>query len=250
MSEKLQKVLARQGVDSRRKIEELIKQNRIKVDGEIAEIGMRVNEDARIEIDGKLIKLNQAKTKPRLLIYHKPLGEVCTRSDEKGRTSVFSKLPKLTTGRWVMVGRLDINSSGLLLFTTDGELANKLMHPSSGFEKEYLVRVCGNVTPKIIQELRRGVELDDGPAKFKSIKPHNRQQQARIRVKTNDATNQWYKVVVTEGRNRIVRRLWEAKKITVNRLIRVRFCDIVLPAFLKPGDFMEVEGDRYGCCHS
>ncbi|MCK4608747.1 MAG: pseudouridine synthase [Gammaproteobacteria bacterium] len=233
MSEKLQKVLARLGIGSRRQMESWIQAGRVAVDGKLAKLGDRVEANANIKVDGKPLKLNQlsaAATMPtRVLLYNKPIGEVCTRSDEKGRATVFTRLPELKVGRWISIGRLDLNSAGLLLFTNDGELAHGLMHPSRELEREYLVRIFGEVNNEILQELRQGVELDEGLARFKSIK--------QLR---GDGVNQWVKVVVTEGRNRLVRRLWNAREIVVNRLIRVRFCDIVLPNSLSPGGFIEL----------
>lgn len=219
MTEKLQKVLARAGVGSRRQIEMWIEAGRITVNDKIAKLGERVTSKATICVDGKKINISK-KIDRRVLLYNKPVGEICTRSDEKGRTTVFAHLPPLKTGRWVIVGRLDLNSSGLLLFTNDGELANKLMHPSSMLEREYLVRIYGTVTPEILKDLQQGVILEDGMAKFKSIQVMQ---------------NQWFRVVITEGRNRLVRRLWQAKGLAVSKLIRTRFDDIILPKSLKPG---------------
>lgn len=243
-TEKLHKVLARQGIGSRRQLEQWIQQGRVTINGKIAKLGERVSAKANICIDGKPITIKAIQ--PRVLLYNKPEGEVCTRSDEKGRATVFEHLPKLTVGRWISIGRLDINSSGLLLFTNNGELAHRLMHPASQVEREYMVRVFGQVDKNIIKDLLTGVELSDGMAKFKSIQ----------RV-SGDGLNQWFRVVVTEGRNRLVRRLWQAKKIAVNRLIRVRFCDILLPCSLDSGKFIELGTKdinkllemekRYGC---
>ena len=228
MSEKLQKTLATLGLASRREIERWILDQRIKVNGEIATIGMRVDKNAKITIDNKPIKLSETENSPtEVLLYHKPDGEVCTRSDEKDRRTVFESLPKLKTGRWIMIGRLDLNSSGLLLFTNNGELANALMHPKTQIEREYLVRVFGLVTEGILNNLQSGVSLDGKMAKFKSIK----------KIKS-ESTNQWYKVVVTEGRNRLIRRLWETQNIQVNRLVRIRFDNIELPRSLMKKQFI------------
>jgi 23S rRNA pseudouridine2605 synthase len=243
-TEKLQKVLARLGFGSRRQLEQWIKHGRVTINGKIAKLGDRVSIADKIAINNKLIKIQPIQ--PRVLLYNKPEGEVCTRSDEKGRATVFDHLPKLKTGRWISIGRLDINSSGLLLFTNDGELAHCLMHPSSQIEREYLVRVFGQVDKKIIDDLLSGVVLSDGSAKFKSIQKLSK-----------EGLNQWFRVVITEGRNRLVRRLWQAKKIVVNRLIRVRFYDILLPRSLDSGTYIELGTKdihkllnmekRYGC---
>ncbi len=232
--ERLQKVLAQAGLASRRQIESWISAGRITVNGKLAKLGDKIDATAKVCVDGKSITL-QAPTHalPRVLLYNKPEGEVCTRADEKGRTTVFEGLPKLQHERWVMVGRLDINSAGLLLFTNDGNLANILMHPSTGLEKEYLVRVLGQVTPEISHDLQQGVMLEDGLAKFKSI--------WRLRKDKEQASNQWFKVVVVEGRNRIVRRLWEAQGLAVSRLVRTRFHNIILPQRLAPGKYIELD---------
>lgn len=230
--EKIQKVLARLGLGSRRTIETWIKAGRITVNGKIAKIGDRISLVGKIAVDGKPIK-QKLLAKPiqcRVLLYFKPEGEVCTRFDEKGRPTVFRSLPKLAAGRWISIGRLDINSSGLLLFTNDGELANKLMHPSTEIEREYAVRVYGDIDEQILKELKQGVMLSDGLAKFKSIKKGG-----------ESGANRWFYVVVTEGRNRLVRRLWEAKHIAVNRLIRIRFGKLKLPQELRPGEYIELK---------
>ncbi len=234
MMERLQKVLAQAGLASRRQIESWISAGRITVNGKLAKLGDKVDFKAKICVDGKPISI-QAPTQalPKVLLYNKPEGEVCTRADEKGRTTVFANLPQLQHGRWVMVGRLDINSAGLLLFTNDGNLANILMHPKTGLEKEYLVRVLGQVTPEILHDLQNGVMLEDGLAEFTSI--------WRLRKEKVQASNQWFKVVVIEGRNRIVRRLWEAKNLAVSRLVRTRFHNIILPQRLAPGKYLELD---------
>ncbi|MCK4869712.1 MAG: pseudouridine synthase [Gammaproteobacteria bacterium] len=228
-SEKIQKVLARAGVASRRASEAWIKAGRIKVNGKIANIGQRVTVKDMIMVDDQPVVQDLADQLPRLLLYNKPLGEICTRSDPEGRKTVFAGLPKLDSGRWVIVGRLDINSEGLLLFTNEGELANKLMHPSAELEREYLARVFGYIDQQTINDLKKGAQLSDGKGNFKVIVPFKKEEK-----------NRWYRVVVTEGRNRLVRRLWEAKKIQVSRLIRVRFCDILLPRSLISGQYKEL----------
>jgi len=237
MSEKLQKVLATLGIASRREIERWIFAGRVKVNGTTATLGMRIENADQITVDGKKI-IRNAITKPQetlVLLYNKPEGEVCTRKDEKNRRTVFASLPPLKTGRWIMVGRLDLNSSGLLLFTNNGELANALMHPKTDLiiEREYLVRVFGTVTETILTNLKNGVYLDDKLTAFKSIQKVS-----------GDAKNQWYKVTVTEGRNRIVRRLWETQQIQVNRLIRIRFYNIELPRSLAKSFFTYLSQDK------
>ena len=221
MSEKLQKVLARAGHGSRREIESIIEAGRVSVDGKIAKLGDRVEvtPGLKIRIDGHLISVREsAEQICRVLAYYKPEGELCTRNDPEGRPTVFDRLPKLRGARWIAVGRLDVNTCGLLLFTTDGELANRLMHPSREVEREYAVRVFGQVDDAKLRDLSRGVQLEDGPAAFKTIK-----------FSGGEGINQWYNVTLTEGRNREVRRLWEAVGVQVSRLIRVRYGDIPLP---------------------
>ena len=198
--EKLQKVLARAGQGSRREIEAMIAENRVSVDGKMATLGDRidVHSGVKVRIDGRIINLQQAQKEVcRVLMYYKPEGELCTRSDPEGRPTVFDRLPRLNGARWIAVGRLDINTSGLLLFTTDGELANRLMHPSREVEREYSVRVFGQVDDAMLARLRKGVQLEDGPANFKEIK-----------FAGGVGVNQWYDVTLMEGRNREVRRLW------------------------------------------
>lgn len=229
-TEKVQKVLARQGIASRREIEKWILDKRITINGKLAKVGDRISSQDQVCINKQPVIFQNNKIERRLLIYHKPIGEICTRYDEKHRPTVFANLPKLSVGRWISIGRLDINSSGLLLFTNDGELANKLMHPSSNIEREYAVRVLGKVSDQALEDLTKGIMLEDGVAKFKSIG-----------FSGGEGANQWYRVVVDEGRNRLVRRLWEAKNILVSRLIRVRFGTIILVSALSPGKFMEVE---------
>ena len=207
MSEKLQKVLARAGHGSRREIESIIEAGRVSVDGKIAKLGDRVEvtPGLKIRIDGHLISVREsAEQICRVLAYYKPEGELCTRNDPEGRPTVFDRLPKLRGARWIAVGRLDVNTCGLLLFTTDGELANRLMHPSREVEREYAVRVFGQVDDAKLRDLSRGVQLEDGPAAFKTIK-----------FSGGEGINQWYNVTLTEGRNREVRRLWEAVGVHV-----------------------------------
>ncbi len=224
--ERIQKFLAGQGAGSRREIDSLLQQGRISVNGKPAKPGDRISGREKIAIDGKLLRLHRQLAKPKLLMYHKPVGEVCTRADSDGRPDVFSQLPRLQQGRWVSIGRLDINTSGLLLFTSDGELANRLMHPSFEVEREYAVRVHGAIDPDMLQRLRDGVELDDGPAHFDDIVDSG-----------GSGSNHWYHVILKEGRNREVRRLWESQGAEVSRLVRVRYEHFRLPKWLKPGKY-------------
>lgn len=233
MSEKLQKVLARAGQGSRREIEALISAGRVSVDGKVATLGDRVEPSTslKIRIDGRLVSVSATATEVcRVLAYYKPEGELCTRNDPEGRPTVFDRLPKLHGARWIAVGRLDVNTCGLLLFTTDGELANRLMHPSREVEREYAVRVFGQVDDDKIRQLSMGVQLEDGPAAFKTLK-----------FGGGEGINQWYNVTLTEGRNREVRRLWEAVGVQVSRLMRVRYGDIHLPKGLPRGGYTEMD---------
>ncbi|HGO5855676.1 TPA: 23S rRNA pseudouridine(2605) synthase RluB [Mannheimia haemolytica] len=232
VGEKLQKILARAGQGSRRELEEIIAAGRVSVDGKIATLGDRVqvSSSTKIRIDGHLVNLMPAQKEIcRVLMYYKPEGELCTRSDPEGRATVFDRLPRLSGARWIAVGRLDINTSGLLLFTTDGELANRLMHPSREVEREYSVRVFGNIDDAMLQRLRKGVQLEDGPANFKQIK-----------VVGGTGLNQWFDVTLTEGRNREVRRLWESQGVEVSRLIRIRYGNIKLDKGLPRGGWEEM----------
>jgi len=229
--EKLQKVLARAGLGSRREMETWIAAGRVEVNEHTAKIGARVGAGDSIKVDGRPVTAGAGQEKAcRVLCYHKPVGEVCTRRDEKSRATIFEHLPPLEQGRWIQVGRLDLNSSGLLLLTTDGELANKLMHPSSGIEREYAVRVLGEVDGLMMENLLRGVELDDGPARFGSIVDAG-----------GTGANHWYHVTIGEGRNREVRRLWESQGVQVSRLLRIRFGPILLDSKLAAGGFRDLE---------
>ncbi|AJO77231.1 23S rRNA pseudouridine(2605) synthase RluB [Pseudomonas sp. MRSN 12121] len=229
--EKLQKVLARIGVGSRRDVESWISQGRIKVNGVAATLGLRVDLHDAISIDGKVIKREEAsESVRRVIMYNKPDGEICTRDDPEGRPTVFDKLPRPKEGRWINIGRLDINTTGLLMFTTDGELANRLMHPSYEMDREYAVRVRGEVDDEMIERLKAGVMLEDGPAKFTDI------QQAP----GGEGFNHWYHCVVMEGRNREVRRLWESQGLVVSRLKRVRFGPVFLNSDLPMGRWREM----------
>lgn len=225
MAERIQKVLARAGYGSRRQLEVLIKDGKVTVNGAVAKLGDQVEEGDTIRLDGKSLSPKRLWQQPQqVLLYHKPVGEVCTRKDPEGRRTIFQSLPSPEEGRWVSVGRLDINTSGLIILTTDGELANRLMHPSNQMDREYAVRVLGAVTPEIMQNLRDGVELEDGKAKF-----------ADIQESGGEGANSWFHVVIQEGRNREVRRLWESQGVTVSRLMRVRYGPIIIPKQLKPG---------------
>jgi 23S rRNA pseudouridine2605 synthase len=231
MSEKIQKVLAAAGLGSRRQLEVWIKEGRVWVNGQVATLGDRITPDAKVRVDGRDIDLvkSQAK-KTRVLIYHKPEGEICSHADPEKRPSVFDRLPMIRNGRWISIGRLDFNTSGVLLLTNDGELANRLMHPSAQIEREYAVRVQGEVTKTMLTKFRTGVELDDGVAHFDTVTDAG-----------GEGSNHWYHVVVKEGRNRLVRRLWESQEIRVSRLIRIRFGEITLPRFLRRGRWEELE---------
>ena len=234
MSEKLQKVLARAGFGSRRQIEAWIVEGKIKVNGKVAKLGDRVGDTDRLMVDGRQIKSQQWQgQRPRVLVYHKDVGTVCTRSDPEGRETVFQHLPRVRNGRWIAVGRLDISTTGLLIMTTDGELANRLMHPTQQIEREYLVRILGKVSDDVLQQLQRGVQLDDGMAKFSQIVDAG-----------GEGANHWYRVVLHEGRNREVRRLWESQGLVVSRLSRIRFGPISLSKQLRRGRWMELSGSE------
>ncbi len=232
MKERLQKIIARAGYGSRREVEKWIELGRIKVNGHVATLGEQVDpaENNKITLDNKPLRKLDVAPRLRVIAYNKPLGEVCTRHDPEGRPTVFDALPKLGRGRWIAIGRLDINTSGLLLFTTDGELANRLMHPSTEVEREYAVRVRGEATPEVFKQLQAGVELEDGPAHFDAILDSGGQ-----------GSNHWYHVILREGRNREVRRLWEAVGFTVSRLIRIRYGDIELKRYLRLGKWKDLE---------
>jgi 23S rRNA pseudouridine2605 synthase len=231
MSEKLQKVLAAAGLGSRRQLEVWIQEGRIAVNGQIAKLGDRITPDARVKVDGREIDLLKSQgKKTRVLIYHKPEGEICSHADPEKRPSVFDRLPMIRNGRWISIGRLDFNTSGVFLLTNDGELANRLMHPSAEIEREYAVRVQGEVSKPMLNQLKKGVQLDDGLAHFDSVTDAG-----------GEGANHWYHVVVKEGRNRLVRRLWEAQDVRVSRLIRVRFGEITLPRSLRKGRWEELE---------
>ena len=229
MNERIQKLLSLTGVASRREAERWIADGRVTVNGERAKLGDRAGRNDDIRVDGRAVSVEEAGVNTRVIAYNKPVGEVCTRDDPEGRPTVFDHLPKTKNERWINVGRLDINTSGLLLFTTDGELANKLMHPSSGVDREYAVRVRGDVDQDMINRLKEGVLLEDGIASFTDV-----------RYFDGEGQNKWYHVVLMEGRNREVRRLWESQEITVSRLKRVRYGCIFMPANVPVGTWVEL----------
>ncbi|MFT3805538.1 23S rRNA pseudouridine(2605) synthase RluB [Arenimonas sp.] len=233
IEERLHKVLAQAGLGSRRALEERIASGLVRVNGETARTGQSVSGGDRIEIDGKTFVTSTLTEPASVLIYNKPEGEVTTREDPEGRPTIFESLPRLKGARWIAVGRLDINTTGLLLLTTDGELANALMHPSSEVEREYICRIHGEVPDNIVDRLARGVALDDGPAKFDKIE----------RIGSSDS-HAWFQVVLSEGRNREVRRLWESQGYQVSRLKRVRYGDVTLPRLLKRGHCVEMEAEQ------
>ncbi|MDD5460731.1 MAG: pseudouridine synthase [Methylococcales bacterium] len=229
--ERIQKVLARGGVGSRREIERWINESRLKLNGNIVTLGDRLKAGDHLQLNDRVIDWEKFAVQPtRVLLYHKPTGEVVTRRDPEGRPVVFTQLPTLATARWISVGRLDINTSGLLLVTNNGELANRLMHPSTQVEREYAVRILGNVSDATLEKLKEGVELEDGKAKFDAI-----------RFFGGEGANKWYHVIVSEGRNRLVRRLWESQQVVVSRLMRVRYGPVVLPERLKARTFYELD---------
>jgi len=230
-TEKLQKVLARMGLGSRREIEQWILAGRLSINDTRATLGDRIKLSDTVSLDGRHITLRSSEdVGQRVLMYHKPAGELSARSDPEGRPTVFDNLPKLRGRRWISVGRLDFNTSGLLLFMTDGELANRLMHPSFEVEREYAVRTLGTLTEEQARRLKKGVRLDDGMASFNEIIDAG-----------GEGANHWYHVVLKEGRNREVRRMFETENLTVSRLIRVRFGPIKLPRFLRPGHWKDLE---------
>lgn len=231
MSERVQKLLAAAGHGSRRQIEQWIRAGRLTIDGQVAELGARAGPGTEIRLDGRLLPFDPvAKAAREVLVYHKPAGEVTTRSDPQGRATVFERLPEPRSGRWVVVGRLDVNTTGLLLFTTDGALAHRLMHPSAEVEREYLVQVRGVPDAAVLERLREGVMLDDGPARFEALEPI---RWAAVERPGHGA----FRVMLREGRNREVRRLWQAIGFEVNRLMRRRYGPIELPADLAAGQW-------------
>jgi 23S rRNA pseudouridine2605 synthase len=235
---RLQKLLAGSGLGSRRAIEEWIRAGRLTIGGRTAQLGDRATLEDEIRLDGRRLELNAAHPGSReSLLYYKPLGEVTTRSDPQRRPTVFERLPPPRAGRWITVGRLDVNTSGLLLLTTDGELAHRLMHPSSEVEREYLVRVHGRPGPQILEQLLAGVNLEDGPGRFDAIQPADPAAERR------DLSHTSYRVMLHEGRNREVRRLWKAVGFEVSRLLRIRYGPIELPRDMCPGSARPITGE-------
>lgn len=226
---RLQKLLARSGLGSRREIEDMIVAGQVSVNGVLAKLGDRAGAGDIVRIDGKIIRFRLPTLLPRVIIYHKPEGEIVSKHDPQGRPSVFDKLPQVKSSKWIAIGRLDFNTSGLLIFTTDGALANRLMHPRYQMEREYAVRIVGELTPEQITHLTTGIELEDGLAKFDLLLDEG-----------GMGTNHWYRVALKEGRNREVRRMFEALGLTVSRLIRVRFGPVNLPPRLKRGMWIEL----------
>lgn len=227
--ERLHKLLANSGIGSRREMEELIVAGRVLVNGQAAQVGQTANPGDRIKVNGKLVQLRFSDRLPRVILYHKPEGEIVSRNDPDHRPNVFTALPRMSAGRWVAVGRLDFNTSGLLLLSTSGDLANRMMHPRYQLVREYAVRILGELPDDARRLLLDGIELDDGPAKFASF------QEAG-----GEGANRWYRVSLCEGRNREVRRMFEAVGVVVSRLMRVRYGPIVLPPSLKRGQVFEL----------
>jgi 23S rRNA pseudouridine2605 synthase len=229
-SQKLQKVLAQAGLGSRRSMEELIQSGKVKVNGEVATLGQRVTSDDTILFGRRRIQFKVTTQLPRVILYHKPEGEIVTRDDPKGRVSVFDKLPAIRSAKWLAVGRLDFNTCGLLIFTTSGELANRLMHPRFEVEREYAVRIFGSLSNDVMRQLRAGVRLSDGLARFEELE-----------VQGGEGRNRWYRVLLKEGRNRVVRRMFESLGLRVSRLMRIRFGIVALPPRLKRGTWVEIK---------
>ncbi len=233
VTERVQKVLARGGIASRRQIEQWIQQQRLQINDQIVHLGQTLQVGDRLYLDGRLIHWEAFFQQPtQVLVYNKPVGEVVTRRDPEGRPTVFDRLPKLANGRWIAIGRLDVNTSGLLLLTNNGELANRLMHPSRQVDREYAVRILGEVSDESLIQLKQGVELEDGIARF-----------CDIQFFDGKGVNKWYHVVVNEGRNRLVRRLWESQHLVVSRLMRVRYGTVILPTSTRAQDFHLLNAD-------
>lgn len=230
MAERIQKVLARSGLGSRREIERWITEGRLTINGKPAQLGAHLKGGERLAVDGKPVDWSSDETIARVLIYHKPEGEVVSRDDPEGHTSIFENMPELLLGRWIAVGRLDINTSGLLLVTNHGELAQRLMHPSREFERVYATRVFGDFdADEAVVQLKKGVELDDGIARFESILSRG-----------GEGKNRWFECTLKEGRYREVRRLWQAVGGEVSRLMRTRYAGIMLPKNLSRGMFLDL----------
>lgn len=242
--ERIQKALAQAGVASRRKIEELIRDGRITVNGEPAHLGQKVAFGDRVLVNGKGVALPRRDEPVRVLAYKKRAGEIVTRADPEGRRTVFRKLPRLETGRWIAIGRLDINTSGLLLLTNSGELARRLMHPSFEVEREYAVRVLGEVDDAMLRRLTEGVRLEDGEARFEKVwrsdGPGPEDEGADAEEAPGRA-NRWFQVVVKQGRNRLVRRMWESQRCQVSRLIRVRYGPVELGRGIRSAGYRDLQ---------
>lgn len=228
-TQKLHKLLAQTGFGSRREMEKLIATGQITINQKIAVIGDRVGKNDVVKIKKRVVNLNFGEILPRVLLYHKPEGEIVSNSDPHNRPSVFDKLPKLKTSKWISIGRLDFNTCGLLIFTTSGELANRIMHPRYEVEREYAVRIIGNLSTSQMKLLTTGIDLKDGPAKFISLYDYG-----------GKGSNHWYRVTLNEGRNRVIRRMFDALGITVSRLIRLRFGSVKLPPQLRRGKLIEL----------
>jgi 23S rRNA pseudouridine2605 synthase len=232
---RLQKLLAGAGLGSRRTVEDWIRAGRVSIAGRVAQLGDRAGPEDDVRLDGRRLTLSPLDLNTReVLLYYKPVGEVTTRSDPQRRPTVFERLPEPANGRWITVGRLDVNTAGLLLLTTDGELAHRLMHPSSEVEREYLVRLRGKPGPEVIRQLLRGVALEDGPARFDRIA-------AEAGENHGDLSHSTFRVVLHEGRNREVRRLWNAVGFEVSRLLRIRYGPVELPRDMRPGNARRAE---------
>ncbi len=229
-TQRLHKLMALAGLGSRRDMEEMIASGRVTINGETAKVGAGVTQHDVVRVDSRPLKLNFEPELPQVLIYHKPEGEIVSQDDPEGRASVFDKLPRIKQGKWIAIGRLDINTSGLLIFTNSGELANRFMHPRYEVEREYAVRIFGELTEGQMLTLTQGIELEDGPASFDSISPQG-----------GEGANHWYQVIIREGRNREVRRLFEAFQLPVSRLMRVRFGPVNLPPRVKRGTMLKLE---------
>ena len=230
MTERIQKVLARAGLGSRREVERWIRQGRVTVNNQPAELGQQIDPSCQVAVDGRAVALASTPSAPaRILLYHKPVGQICSRDDPQGRPTVFDNLPRLKGGRWVSVGRLDLNTSGLLVFTTDGELAHQLMHPSGGIEREYRCRVRGNPSEQELKRLMVGVRLGGQLCRFDSVEAGR-----------GSGANRWFRVILKEGRNREVRRMWQSVDCTVSRLIRVRYGPFRLERQHHAGEYVEL----------
>lgn len=228
-SYKLQKILAQAGLGSRRSMEQWIREGRVTVNGKVADIGMRVTFRDRIRVGRRLVRWPALERLPRVLLYHKPEGEVTTREDPQGRPTVFEKLPRIRGAQWRAIGRLDYNTCGLLIFTTSGEIANRMMHPRFAVEREYAVRTLGRLTPGQIEALKSGIRLEDGRVRCVAVEDQG-----------GEGANHWYRIVLTEGRNRVVRRMFQALGLTVSRLMRIRFGIVALPPRLRRGQHVEL----------